>query len=152
VTLYNATGTNSIGQYVEYDPPFSTPLLSGNSVTFLLEFYVANGLPFTNSLAAVAALAPVTGPVIGVATNNIQNFTIDNRNPDLRSLIQFVSIPGRTYTIEYSPNMATWYIAVPSIVASSTSTAWYDDGPPKTLSKPFTVTTPTRFYRVFLDP
>jgi len=150
VTLYNATGTDFKGQYVEYNP--LTPLLPGNGVTFLLEFYVVNGLPFTNSLTAVAALAPVTGYIIGVATNNIQHFTMDTRNPDTRSLIQFASIPGRTYTIEYSPDMVTWYVAVPSIVATSTSTAWYDDGPPKTLSKPFTAAVPSRYYRVFLDP
>jgi uncharacterized repeat protein (TIGR01451 family) len=152
VTLYNATGTNNIGPYVQYDPPSATPLTQGASVTFLLEFYVANGLPFTNSLTAVASLAPVTGSVIGVATNNIQHFTIDNRNPQSRSLIQFASIPGRTYTIEYSPDLVTWYVVVPSIVASANSTAWYDDGPPKTLSKPFTLATPTRYYRVLLDP
>jgi len=146
VSLYNATGTNSSGPYVEYDPP--SPLLPGNGVTFWLEFYVVNGLPFTNSLTVVAAL-PTPPPIVGVATNIVQGFTVDNRNAVQRSVIQFATTPGRTYTIEYSDVMpAVWKIAVPSILASSTSTVWYDDGPPKTLTPPGG----SRFYRVFLDP
>ena len=85
VTLYNATGTNSIGQYVEYDPPPSTPLLPGNSVTFLLEFYVANGLPFTNSLTAVAALTPMPQSIV-IGTNNI-GIHPGSTLPDRRSLL-----------------------------------------------------------------
>jgi hypothetical protein len=151
VTLYNATGTNNIGTYVEYDPPSATPLIPGNSVTFLLEFYVTDGQPFTNSLTAVAALT-TPPPVIGVqpVTIIVPNVP-DTRDPNNRYLIQFATIPGRTYTIEYKDSLnplVPWNIAVPSIVASSTSTLWYDDGPPETLSKPGG----SRFYRVFLDP
>jgi uncharacterized repeat protein (TIGR01451 family) len=150
VTLYNATGSNVLGQYVEYDPP--SPLTNAppnNFVTFQLEFYVADGRPFTNSLTAVAAL-PTPAPVTGVQqVTNIQINIPDTRDPNNRFLIQFATIPGRTYTIEYKDGLSSpWNIAVPSIVASSTSTLWYDDGPPETLSKPGG----SRFYRVFLDP
>jgi len=151
VTLYNATGTNSSGQYVEYDPPSSTPLLSGNSVTFLLEFLVADGQPFTNSLTAVAIVAPPASTVTGSSVSSTPSFQDLRNSTNSRFLIQFVSIPGRTYTIEYGPDMnSITNIAVPSIVASSTSTVWYDDGPPKTLSPPSSV--PSRFYQVILDP
>jgi len=157
VTLYNATGTNNGVPYVEYDPPYSTPIYNTppygaptNSVTFQLEFFVADRRPFTNSLSAVAIPVPVTGPVLGSPVV-ITNEFFDLRNPnDKRFLLQFPSIPGRTYTIEYSDDMVTWYIAVPSIVASANSTVWYDDGPPQTLSKPTSV--PLRSYRLILDP
>jgi uncharacterized repeat protein (TIGR01451 family) len=155
VTLYNATGSNNIGQYVEYDP--LTPLSNNppnNFVTFQLEFFVADGRPFTNSLTAVATFEPPTSPISGVQVNvAVPSTPLDQRNPnDQRFIIQFNTIPGRTYTIEYGPDInSVTNIAVPSIVASSTSTVWYDDGPPKTLSKPFTLATPTRFYKVILD-
>jgi len=85
--------------------------------------------------------------------NIIQYGFNDLRNAgNPRFLVEFTSIPGRTYTIEYSDdNMATWNFAVPSIVASATSTFWYDDGPPGTLSKPI-YGSPHREYRVLLDP
>ena len=76
----------------------------------------------------------------------------DQRNPgNPRIVIVFSSIPGRTYTIEYSDDMMTWRIVQPSVVASASSTFWYDDGPPGTLSKPV-VGGPSRYYRVLLNP
>jgi uncharacterized repeat protein (TIGR01451 family) len=154
VTLYNATGTNNGVPYVEYDPPYNSPLnpfpAVDSSVTFVLEFFVANRLPFTNSLTAVAINPPATGPTNGTAVVITGEF-LDQRNPDdVRFLIEFGSIPGRTYTILYSDDMMTWNIAKPSIVASANTTQWYDDGPPETLSKPSSAG--SRFYRVLLDP
>jgi len=154
VTLYNATGTNNGVPYVEYDPPYNSPLnpfpAVDSSVTFVLEFFVANRLPFTNSLTAVAINPPATGPTNGTAVVITGEF-LDQRNPDdIRFLIEFASIPGRTYTILYSDDMVNWNIAKPSIVASANTTQWYDDGPPETLSKPSS--SGSRFYRVLLDP
>jgi hypothetical protein len=119
----------------------------------VLEFFVADRHPFTNSLTAVAIPEPVavqiTGPIIYINAS-----FIDYRIPgDPRYVIEFTnSIPGRTYTIEYGTNNVTWIPAVPSIVASANWTQWYDDGPPETISKPFTTNSPVRFYQVILDP
>ena len=159
VTLYNATGTNNGVPYVEYDPPYNSPLLpfpaftNGSSVRFVLEFWVPDRRPFTNSLTAVAIPAPTVARPNGVPANIIQKGFVDLRNPsNIRFLLQFTSIPGRTYTVEYSDDsMATWNTAVPSIVASATSTFWYDDGPPTTISRP-DQSSPSRFYRVILNP
>ena len=160
ITLYNATGTNNGVPYVEYDPPYNSPLLpfpaytNGCSVTFVLEFFVADRHPFTNSLTAVAITAPTVAPPIGASVNITQyGFYNDLRNPNNRRyLLQFTSLPGRTYTIEYGPDLLSiTNVAVPSIVASATTTFWYDDGPPVTISKPVQGVT-TRFYRVILNP
>jgi len=160
ITLYNATGTNNGVPYVEYDPPYNSPLLpfpaytNGCSVTFVLEFFVADRRPFTNSLTAVAITAPTVAPPIGASVNITQyGFYNDLRNPNNRRyLLQFTSLPGRTYTIEYGPDLLSiTNVAVPSIVASATTTFWYDDGPPVTISKPVQGVT-TRFYRVILNP
>jgi len=153
VTIYNATGTNNGVPYVQYDPPYNSPLLpypaAGSSVTFLLEFFVSDRHPFTNNLSAVAILAP-PAPTVNGTPVTISQFQDLRNSSNPRFLIQFNSIPGRTYTILYSDNLMTWNVAVPSIVASANVTQWYDDGPPKTLSKPTSVG--SRFYQVFLDP
>jgi hypothetical protein len=55
---------------------------------------------------------------------------------------------GRTYQVEYSPDLDTW-LASPTgeLVAASPTANWTDDGPPATAALPFAV--PQRFYRVF---
>ncbi len=155
VTIYNATGSDTNGQYVEYDPPYDSPIYNSppfnpptNSVTFQLEFYVSDYLPFTNKLLAVAILAPVTTlpPGTPLAINHF--FTDSRIAGDIRFGIQFNSIPGRTYTILYgNAANAITNVAVPSIVANASTTQWYDDGPPETASK-----ASSRYYQVILDP
>ena len=156
VKLYDATGTNNGVPYVEYDPPYDSPLnpypQANNHVTFTLEFFVADRRPFTNSLTAVAINAPVTAPVNGVQVTILQSGFNDQRNPgNPRFLVQFSSVPGRTYTVQYSDDLTTWHNATPSILASATSTFWYDDGPPVTASPPVYPNS-SRFYRVLLNP
>jgi len=55
---------------------------------------------------------------------------------------------GRTYQVEYSPDLLTWF-ASPSgeVIATGPTASWTDDGPPNTAAIPFAV--PQRFYRVF---
>ncbi|HEY3760509.1 MAG TPA: tandem-95 repeat protein [Verrucomicrobiae bacterium] len=156
VSIYNATGTNNGVPYVEYDPQYSTPLLPAPSpddtVTFVLEFRVLNRQPFTDTLTVVATPAPTVTPPPGTPINSTITEVPDNRVPgDVRFLVQFNSIPGRTYTVEYGPDVnSITNVAVPSIVAAANVTQWYDDGPPETVSKPSTVL--SRFYLVILNP
>ena len=64
---------------------------------------------------------------------------------------EFSTVPGRIYTVIYSDDsMATWQAATPSLTATATVTQWYDDGPPKTLSKPFSIG--IRLYMVIANP
>ena len=66
-------------------------------------------------------------------------------------MIEFATIPGRIYTVLYSSTMnGPWKAATPSITANATRTQWYDDGPPKTESKPFS--NGSRCYAVLLAP
>ena len=155
VTLYNATGTNNNNvPYVEYNSPLLPfpAFTNGSSVTFVLEFWVTDRHPFTNSLTAVAIPAPTVARLGGTEATKITEGFLDKRNPNWRFILQFTSTPGQTYTVEYSDDsMATWNISVPSIVASATSTFWYDDGPPTTISRP-DPSRLTRFYRVIRNP
>jgi uncharacterized repeat protein (TIGR01451 family) len=147
VTLYNATGTTNGTPYVQYN----FPLDPGNTVSFALEFYDQNRLPFTNILTAIAILPSNSG---SPGTNGIiiSRIFMDTRIVgDTRIVIEFPTTPGKIYTIIYSDNnLFTWQVATPSITANAVSTQWYDDGPPKTDSKPFSIT--SRFYRVIAAP
>ncbi|MGA3163965.1 MAG: DUF11 domain-containing protein, partial [Verrucomicrobiota bacterium] len=146
VTLYNATGITNGIPYVQYN----FPLDPGNTVSFTLEFYDQNRLPFANVLTAIAILPPNSGSpgTNGVVINRI---FLDTRIVgDTRIVIEFSTTPGETYTIIYSDNNLTWKVATPSITANAISTQWYDDGPPKTDSKPLSMT--SRFYRVIAAP
>jgi hypothetical protein len=68
-----------------------------------------------------------------------------------RFLIEFSATPGRRYAVQYSSdNMVTWKTANPIITAPANRVQWYDDGPPKTESKP--TSTGSRLYRVMELP
>ena len=70
---------------------------------------------------------------------------------DSRLVIEWTSIVGRNYTVIYGPTVnGPWTAATPTVTATATRVQWYDDGPPKTASKPESA--PTRYYRVILNP
>ena len=65
-------------------------------------------------------------------------------------MIEFASLAGQTYAVQYSADLVVWKTAVPFLVATATRQQWLDDGAPKTESKP--TETSKRFYRVVLLP
>ena len=73
-------------------------------------------------------------------------------NLNLNVLIEFQSVPGRSYTIVYSADsvFTSPLYAQPAVVAPADRVQWIDDGPPKTVSTPASVA--ARFYRVILNP
>jgi hypothetical protein len=55
---------------------------------------------------------------------------------------------GRTYQVEYSPDLITWFASpTGEVTAAGPTASWTDSGPPATATVPFGVT--QRFYRVF---
>jgi hypothetical protein len=145
VVLYNASGTNGARPYVQYN----APLNPGGTVTFRLEFYVADRRPFSDTLEAQAVL-PATSSTNSSGSVYVDKTFIDSRIPgEPRFVIEWASIPGRTYTVVYSSDLQNWTAATPSITANANRTQWYDDGPPKTISQPGTG---ARYYKVILAP
>jgi hypothetical protein len=63
-------------------------------------------------------------------------------------LVEFSTVPGQVYAIQYSSDMVTWLTAVPAITAPANKVQWIDSGPPKTVSNP--AQQPVRYYRVIL--
>ncbi|MDR3457692.1 MAG: ice-binding family protein [Verrucomicrobiae bacterium] len=142
VQVYNAGGSSSNGTpYVQY----ALPLAPATAVTFLIEYYRANRQTIPQPAFLVQETTPVTvtntGPVMAV-----------DRSVQLagRFLIEFSAIPGNRYAVQYSSDLQTWQTAAPVITAPSNRVQWYDDGPPKTESKPATIG--SRFYRVLALP
>ena len=55
---------------------------------------------------------------------------------------------GRTYQVEYSPDISSWFASpTGELIAANSTASWTDNGPPATLATPLSVS--QRFYRVF---
>jgi len=142
VQVYNASGSTNSIPFVQY----GLPLASGGAVNLLIEYYRANRQAIPMPTFVLQVFAPMavteTGPVVVV-----------DRSVQLESgrfLIEFSAIPGRRYAVQYSSDLETWLTAVPTITAPANRVQWYDDGPPKTESKPST--SGSRYYRIQLLP
>ncbi|HXD01545.1 MAG TPA: DUF11 domain-containing protein [Verrucomicrobiae bacterium] len=145
--LYNAVGTNNGNPFVQY----GGTLGPGQSVNLLMEYFVPTRQPITvlnSAYAAVPAPAPNLSPPAGTPFA----ITLVTNLPDGRLLIEFQSIPGRSYTILYAdnPQMTNALAAQPVVVAPADRVQWIDDGPPGTVSAPTNVG--SRFYSVLLNP
>jgi hypothetical protein len=70
-------------------------------------------------------------------------------SPDLGSFtLSWDASAGRTYHVEYSPDLDKWFCSpTGEFVSSGPSATWTDSGPPATVAPPFAVA--QRFYRVF---
>lgn len=141
VQVYNASGSINSTPFVQY----GFPLASAASVNLQIEYYRANRLPIPQPAFLVQESTPLsvtaTGPVITINTNTLVAG---------RFLIEFSATPGGRYAVQYSSNMTNWKTADPIITAPANRVQWYDDGPPKTESKPTTVG--SRFYRIMVLP
>jgi hypothetical protein len=95
----------------------------------------------------------ITNPLT-LVTNALGGAAITKKFMDPRQgrfVIEFASVPGKSYTIIYSDdNMVTWKVATPTVTAGSNSTQWYDDGPPETDSAPVSLT--SRYYLIIPNP
>jgi uncharacterized repeat protein (TIGR01451 family) len=142
--LYNAVGTNNGNPYVTY----AATLATNQFVDLLLEYFVRSRTALTNltRTAIGVSLASVTVPTNAAPNIISQQLTAGG------FMIEFQSIPGRSYTILYADNMSftNALAAQPAVVAPADRVQWIDNGPPKTVSTPANVN--ARFYRVVLNP
>jgi len=143
VSLANAIGTNGGVPFVQYN----FPLNPSNTVQFVLEFYNLSRLAFTNTLTVVAII-PTNSAAAGTNYVAISKIFTDTRTGAPRFILEWNSIPGKTYTILYANvvNPTNWFVGTPSVTATANITQWYDTGPPATMSPPLSVN--SRFYRI----
>lgn len=142
--LYNAVGTNNGNPYVTY----AATLATNQFVDLLLEYFVRSRTALTNLTRTAIGVSLVS---VTVPTNAAPNI-ISQELTAGGFLIEFQSIPGRSYTILYADNMSftNALAAQPAVVAPADRVQWIDNGPPKTVSTPANVS--ARFYRVVLNP
>jgi uncharacterized repeat protein (TIGR01451 family) len=145
--LYDAVGTNNGNPFVGYD----AALNPGQGVSLLMQYYVPTRLPITVSNSAYTAV-PVPSVNLQPPSGAPFNITLMTNLPNGSILIEFQSIPGRSYTILYSDNaqMTNAMAAQPDIIAPADRTQWIDSGPPNTVSAP--PSPGSRFYSVLLNP
>jgi len=141
--LYNATGTTNGTPYVQS----GSPLGIGSNVVFLLEYYVPTRVTPANLTFTVQAGPAMIPPVVTGTILNIDRTTVRR---DGSVIVEFSTVPGQIYAVQYSSDMATWRTAVPAIIAPTSRVQWIDAGPPKTDSNP--ADQPARYYRAVLLP
>jgi len=152
VELHNAHGRTTNGlPYVEAVGPWSP----GSRVEFLLEFYRANRWAFGPPVyRAEFAIPPVALPWAGTPFDPILRVELQPLTTDLnqgRFLIEFNATPGRRYLVQYRDSVeAPWRQVFPPVTAAGNLVQWFDDGPPKTASKP--AAQGARFYQILLLP
>jgi uncharacterized repeat protein (TIGR01451 family) len=139
--LFNAAGTNNGNPFVVY----AGTLRPNQSTNLVLEYFIPTRLPVANP-----TLTAVEVPAVNLSAPSGTPFEITSvRNlPSGSLLIEFPSVPGRSYTVLYSDNagFTNALAAQPPIVAPADRVQWIDTGPPKTVSAPASVT--SRYYRV----
>jgi len=140
-TVHNADGTASGPDYVTYNQP----LAPGESVDLVVEFRLLD----RENLPALTYQAQVVDPLQQLLASGTPSM-IDRivKLQDERFMIEFTSIPDRTYAIQYSSDLKTWKTATPFHQATSSRVQWIDNGPPKTESSP--AQNSMRFYRLIL--
>ena len=143
VQVYNASGSIGGISYLQHD----FPLAQGGEIVFVIEYY---RLSRRTDFTPVFVLEGTTPVLLPTPAGVIISIDRGPSNLGGRILIDFTTIPGRRYVVQYSSNLTDWKTTDPIITAPSNRVQWYDDGPPKTESKPNSVA--SRFYRIIQLP
>lgn len=139
--LYNATSPAGEAQpYLDV----LTRLRPGDTIVVVLEFF-SSTRNFDNFDPTIIA-EPLPTDIQNDATGMGTEVTRFVRLGDGSVLMEFASIPGHTYRLEYSDDLVTWKRSLVPIRAAANYTQWIDRGAPYTETHPSTSS--SRFYRV----
>jgi hypothetical protein len=149
--VFNAQGVRAFGTppvelpYVRHNGP----LAAGASVTLTVEFFGATRDPGFVPEYWIELLAEPESPPSAAEAGLAVTRHLPLSNGD--QLIEIASVPGGTYAVEYSADLADWTRVVPMVTATANRLQWIDNGPPKTASHPSSVA--ARYYRfVEIEP
>jgi len=143
-TLWNKSGITNNIPYVQSN----TRVTPGSYVDLALEYYVPTPTVPDPHLRA-ELVEPVEGggaATVGVGQAILRAVMLSNGT----FLLEFDSVAGRIYYVQYCDDLRTWKTAQPFITGTGTRIQWVDNGQPKTESAPSS--TLMRFYRVIAVP
>jgi len=144
VRVMNAAGELNGISFVQYNQE----LAPGTNVELTIEFHVTDRKSFEAQFCAKPVLK---------STPTQQDGTIVDKDrmmflADGSFMIEFSSVPGRVYEVQYSSDMQNWKAATPKVSNGSNRIQWIDNGPPKTESFPSKSEQSRRYYRVIMLP
>jgi hypothetical protein len=140
IRVVNASGTNNGVPFV-ISPGAIQP---GTCWTNVIKFYDPQGIAFFPILTV--QLADPIG--VGEPDGTPQAIFSGKFLRDGTFLVEFATVPGITYYVQYSSDMVHWKTVLPPFAGTGQHLQWIDSGPPETESLPSTKS--TRFYRVLL--
>lgn len=143
VAVHNATEKRADESFVLLVRQSLTPR---STVDVVVEYFSANRLPVAMNPSLTVEV--VLDPPDDAAGDGSGTFTIDRivRLETGDFLIEFPSVIGRTYQIQYSADGIGWKESPVPLTATATRTQWIDRGPPRTDQPPSAVA--ARWYRV----
>lgn len=142
--LMNATGTTGGVPYID----FHSAIAAGTTLTFTLE-YDSDVFPMDGSGIVIEVEPILVAPPADLADGSI-NPTVKGTLADGSVVIEFDSVPGEEYFIQWSGDGTNFTTIFPRIRAGGTKVIWVDRGPPATPSHPSM--SGARFYQVLLAP
>lgn len=139
-SVNNATGSDSDAWIIEH----RRVMAPGASVEFIIELFSPQRAATLEPQLAVALVTapelPAEAAAGGVAVTRLERLN------DGALLIEFDSVPGRHYEVNYSDDAAAWKVSPVRIRAAANRVQWIDRGLPRTETHPSEK--PSRFYRV----
>lgn len=139
VTVQNGA---SGGGAVVYTPH----LEPGAEVELTIEFFDPARRPASFQPDYLAAVLKVVSPVVSQPNGAQVEVERSLMRGDGSMLIEWKSVPGRSYRVEYSADLAEWWTVNQDLTAGADRMQWVDHGPPKTPSHPRNAN--ARYYRV----
>ena len=140
IRVVNASGTNNGVPFV-ISPGAIEP---GTCWTNVIKFYDPLAVAFYPILTV--QLADPIG--VGEPDGTPQAIFSGKFLRDGTFLVEFTTVPGITYYVQYSSDMVHWKTVFPPFAGTGQHLQWIDSGPPETESLPSIRV--TRFYRVLL--
>ncbi len=140
IRVVNATGTNNGVPFVAS----AGAILPGTCWTNVIKFYDPLQVAFAPVLTVDAVDSVGAGPEVPVGTP--QPIFSGRFLRDGTFLVEFTTVNGSTYYVQYSSDMVNWNTVFPSYAGTGQHFQFVDSGPPQTQSLPSTST--SRFYRV----
>jgi alpha-tubulin suppressor-like RCC1 family protein len=136
--VFNASGINFAGQFFVQDNAALTP----NASTEMTIRYLSpsGSVPSATLSGQVVSPEPWVEPVSPTA----RGFRMDDGSYH----IEFNTLDGRVYFLQYSADLRTWTTVVPPLIGTGGELQWIDSGPPETEVHP--AFERGRFYRVVL--